>query len=56
MGLSMNIMDLPVKMKYMGTFAIVAGTYSVVPGTIAWCVLTSGLGLLQANDNEKARK
>jgi len=36
MGLSMNIMDLPVKMKYMGTFAIVSGTYGVVPGIIAW--------------------
>ena len=56
MGLSMNIMDLPANMKYMGTFAIVSGTYGVVPGSIAWCVLTSGFGLVQANDNEKARK
>lgn len=43
LGLSMNIIDLPINVKYMGTFAIVAGTYSAVPGTISWCVLTSSL-------------
>lgn len=38
-GLLMNIFDSHIKVKYIGTFAIVAGTYSSVPGIVSWCVL-----------------
>jgi hypothetical protein len=51
----MNILDLPVAVKYMGTFAIVAGTYASVPGVVSWCVSTLDVGL-HTNDSEKGRK
>lgn len=51
----MNILDLPVAVKYMGTFAIVAGTYASVPGTVSWCVSTPDAELY-AKGSEKDRK
>lgn len=51
----MNILNLPVAVKYMGTFAIVAGTYASVPGVVSWYVSTSDVDL-HANDSEKGRK
>lgn len=54
-GLFMNILDLPVAAKYIGTFAIVAGTYASVPGVVAWSVSISDLEL-HANDSAKGRK
>lgn len=51
----MNILNLPVAVKYMGTCAIVAGTYASVPGVVSWYVSTSDVDL-HANDSEKGRK
>ena len=38
-GFAINISDVPIGVKYFGTFLIVAGAYAGFPGVVAWCVL-----------------
>jgi len=35
-GFAINISDAPTRVKYFGTFLCVAGSYSAVPGVLAW--------------------
>lgn len=35
-GFSINLSNAPIGVKYFGTFLCVAGTYSTVPGIVAW--------------------
>ena len=35
-GFGINISDAPAGVKYFGTFLCVAGSYSAVPGIVAW--------------------
>jgi hypothetical protein len=37
-GLSINISNAPVGVKYFGTFFVVTGSYAAFPGTVAWYV------------------
>ena len=39
-GFGINLADLPIGVKYFGTFFIVAGSYSGFPGAVAWSVLS----------------
>ena len=38
-GFAINISDVPIGVKYFGTFFCVSGSYAAFPGVVAWCVL-----------------
>ena len=38
-GFAINISDVPIGVKYFGTFFCVSGSYAAFPGIVAWCVL-----------------
>ena len=37
-GFGINLADVPMGVKYFGTFFCVAGAYASFPGVVAWCV------------------
>ena len=54
-GFAINISDVPIGVKYFGTFLIVAGAYAGFPGVVAWCVLSSSLSCARASTRPSGR-